>query len=89
MVARLESGHVTSDGFDDACNLVTENCGSGEWEIAVQVVEIAMADAGSCHSNQYLVVRWQVDDNVLDAHPRPRLKKDSCFHLLRILKQFS
>jgi hypothetical protein len=82
MVSRLESGHVTSDGFDNASNFMPENRGSGERKIAVQIVEVTMADAGSNHTDEHFVVSRKVDGHVLDAHAGPRFEQDCCFHHL-------
>ena len=82
-VARLHVRHARSDCLDDARALVPEDHRPAPAaELAVGEVEVGMADAGRCDTDEDLVVSRGVELDVLDRNRCPRLAQDGGPHLL-------
>jgi hypothetical protein len=87
VVARLDVGHVRADRLDDTRGLVAEDGGRGEGVVAVDEVQVAVADAGADGADEHLVGERLVDLHLFDRERLLRAVEDGGFHggLLREL----
>ena len=80
MVARLELRDAGTDGLDDAGALVAENGGVGHGGGAVEVVEVAAADATGGGLDEHLAFDRLVDLDVFDGDRLADVVEDHCSH---------
>src|SRR5215467_8690800 len=83
VVAEAERRHLIADGLDDARSLVPEHDAAVERVAAVAVdhVQVAVADARGDGADQNLAARWPIDVDGFDAHRHMRGATDGSLDL--------
>ena len=79
-VAHVDVGHAGADGVDDAGDLVAEHAGGGERDLALEDVEVGVADAAGCDLHAHFVVVGFRHDQFLDGHGLVGLGEDRSAH---------
>jgi hypothetical protein len=79
-VAGADPGHPLPHPLDDAGPFVPEHCGQAGGEVAVHVVQVAVAHPGSEHADGHLARPRVIEADILDGQWRTRPVQYCCPH---------